>query len=62
MLLILPAFSAFAEGIRLNDQDAFATGRGNAFAATADNPSALYYNPAASRSFPATSSALVLMD
>jgi long-chain fatty acid transport protein len=30
----------------LPDADAFATGRGDAFVATADNPSAIYYNPA----------------
>ncbi len=35
-----------ANGFRLADQDAFATARGEAFAATADNPSAIYYNPA----------------
>jgi long-chain fatty acid transport protein len=35
-----------AGGTRLPDQDAFATARGEAFAATADNPSAIYYNPA----------------
>ncbi|MEQ1853998.1 MAG: outer membrane protein transport protein [Chthoniobacteraceae bacterium] len=33
-------------GIRIADQDARATARGNAFNATADNPSAIYYNPA----------------
>ena len=33
-------------GIRIADQDARATARGNAFTATADNPSAIYYNPA----------------
>jgi long-chain fatty acid transport protein len=33
-------------GFRLPDQDAFATGRGEAFVATADNASAIYYNPA----------------
>ena len=33
-------------GIRIPDQDARATARGNAFSATADNPSAIYYNPA----------------
>ena len=33
-------------GSRLPDQDAFATGRGEAFVATADNPSAIFYNPA----------------
>ena len=36
-----------ANGFRLPDQDAFATARGEAFVATADNPSAIYYNPAA---------------
>ena len=36
----------FALGIRISDQDPEATARGNAFTATADNPSAIYYNPA----------------
>jgi long-chain fatty acid transport protein len=35
-----------ALGIRLPDQDTFATARGNAFVATADDPAAVYYNPA----------------
>ena len=35
-----------AGAFRLADQDAFATARGEAFVATADNPSAIYYNPA----------------
>ncbi|MBI5383415.1 MAG: outer membrane protein transport protein [Verrucomicrobia bacterium] len=38
--------SALALGIRVPDQDARAIARGNAFVATADNPSAIYYNPA----------------
>ena len=38
--------SGFANGFRLVDQDAFATARGGAFVATADNASAVYYNPA----------------
>jgi long-chain fatty acid transport protein len=38
--------AASATGFRLPDQDAFATARGEAFVATADNPSAIYYNPA----------------
>src|ERR1700722_2059141 len=49
LLLILSVLSpavVFGLGIRLPDQDAFATGRGEAFVATADNPSAIYYNPA----------------
>lgn len=35
-----------ANGMRLVSQDGFATARGEAFVATADNPSAIYYNPA----------------
>src|SRR5271157_2224104 len=40
------AWTASANGFGLPDQDAFATARGEAFVATADNPSAIYYNPA----------------
>ena len=36
----------FGLGTRIPNQDAEAIGRGNAFVATADNPAALYYNPA----------------
>ena len=43
--LALP-LGAHALGIKVFDHDAFATARGDAFAATADNPSAIYYNPA----------------
>ncbi len=35
-----------ANGFRLVSQDTFAAARGEAFAATADNPSAIHYNPA----------------
>jgi long-chain fatty acid transport protein len=42
---LVPSF-AFGLGIRIADQNPFATARGNAFTATADNPSAIYYNPA----------------
>ena len=38
--------TARASGTRVGFKDAFAMGRGNAFVATADNPSAIYYNPA----------------
>jgi long-chain fatty acid transport protein len=38
--------TVFGLGFRLTDQDPFATARGGAFVATADNPSAIYYNPA----------------
>ena len=38
--------SVFGLGFRLTDQDPVATARGGAFVATADNPSAVYYNPA----------------
>jgi long-chain fatty acid transport protein len=36
----------FALGLALPDQDAFATARGNAFVATANDPAAVFYNPA----------------
>ena len=42
---LLPT-STFGLGIALPDQDAFATARGNAFVATADDPAAIFYNPA----------------
>src|SRR5438874_12264697 len=42
----LSSDSVFGLGFRIPNQDAEATARGNAFVATADNPSALYYNPA----------------
>ena len=38
--------SSHAVGFLLPNQDPEAIGRGDAFAATADNPSAIYYNPA----------------
>src|SRR5207302_1032706 len=38
--------AAFGLGSRIPNQDATAIARGNAFVATADNPSAIYYNPA----------------
>lgn len=44
--LCLAPMVAFGNGLRLPSQDAFATARGEAFVATADNPSAIYYNPA----------------
>jgi long-chain fatty acid transport protein len=44
-LALLPG-SVFGLGVALPDQDAFATARGNAFVATADDPAAVYYNPA----------------
>ena len=46
LLVLLSPLQLLGLGIRLADQDPQATARGNAFAATADNPSALYYNPA----------------
>ena len=45
LLLGFPA-ALHANGMRLVSQDAFAAARGEAFVATADNPSAIYYNPA----------------
>lgn len=47
-LLATAAFSAEsrAAGFRLPDQDAAAMGMAGAFAGQADNPSAVWYNPA----------------
>jgi len=45
VLMLLPG-RVFGLGFRIPNQDAEAIARGNAFAATADNPSAIYYNPA----------------
>jgi long-chain fatty acid transport protein len=38
--------TSFGNGFRLPNQDPEGIARGNAFTATADNPSAIYYNPA----------------
>jgi long-chain fatty acid transport protein len=46
LALSLMPLVALGNGLRLPSQDAFATARGEAFVATADNPSAIYYNPA----------------
>jgi long-chain fatty acid transport protein len=46
MVAGVSAWKVSANGFLLPDQDAFATARGEAFVATADNPSAIYYNPA----------------
>jgi long-chain fatty acid transport protein len=43
---ILTVPEAIGVGFRLPNQDPEGISRGNAFAATADNPSAIYYNPA----------------
>src|SRR5208283_1649638 len=40
------SFNARADAFRLPNQDPEAIARGNAFAATADDPAAIYYNPA----------------
>lgn len=45
-LFLLGSGEARAIGFLLPNQDAEAIARGNAFAATADNPSAIFYNPA----------------
>ena len=46
LALGLMPLAAAANGLRLPSQDACAAARGEAFGATADNPSAIYYNPA----------------
>jgi long-chain fatty acid transport protein len=51
----LSVLDVSASGFGLASQDAFATARGEAFAATADNASAIYYNPAGITQVPGTS-------
>lgn len=46
LVVWLIPMSAAANGMRLVSQDGFAAARGEAFVATADNASAIYYNPA----------------
>jgi len=46
LALGIAPLTLWANGMRLVSQDAFASARGEAFVATADNPSAIYYNPA----------------
>lgn len=43
---LIPVSSAYAGGFRILDQSASGTAQGNAFTAQADDPSAIYYNPA----------------
>ncbi|HVV01664.1 MAG TPA: outer membrane protein transport protein [Verrucomicrobiae bacterium] len=43
---VITPLSASALGFRIPNQDAESTAKGNAVIATADNPSAIYYNPA----------------
>ena len=46
LMFALASGTVFANGMRLVSQDGLATARGEAFVATADNASAVYYNPA----------------
>lgn len=46
LLALAAPIAARGNGMRLVSQDAFAAARGEAFVATAENPSAIYYNPA----------------
>jgi len=45
-IIICSQHTLWSLGYRVPNQDAEAIARGNAFVATADNPSAVYYNPA----------------
>ena len=46
LITVASAWSVSANGFRLGGQDAFATARGGAVVATADNASTVFYNPA----------------
>jgi long-chain fatty acid transport protein len=45
-ILAATTSASLALGLRVPEQDTRAMSRANAFVATADNPSAVYYNPA----------------
>src|SRR5947207_3345244 len=45
-MMIFDPMDTGAVGFRMPNQDPEGIARGNAFVATADNPSAIYYNPA----------------
>lgn len=47
IIVLLMSSSAFSAGFRLSEQSAKANGMGNSFTAVADDPSAVWYNPAA---------------
>lgn len=46
LFLTMLSFALFSSGISIPEQGSKASAMGNAFVATADDPSALYYNPA----------------
>src|SRR5512132_134585 len=46
--------AAFAGGLALNENGAAATGKGTAFVAEANDPSAIFYNPAGITQLPGT--------
>lgn len=54
LLLSFLMEDGYSLGSRISNQDAEAVARGNAFVATADNPSAIYYNPAGIRQLKGT--------
>lgn len=54
LLVVLTPSAAWSLGTRIPDQNPAATARGDAFAATADDPSAIYYNPAGITQFDGT--------
>lgn len=60
LFVLAPAGAARAVGFLLPNQDPEAIGRGDAFAATADDPAALYYNPAGITQLPGTQVSLGL--
>ena len=51
-LVLALALPSFGEGLRILDQNAAAAAQGGAFAAQANNPSAVHYNPAAMTDLP----------
>src|SRR6266849_5026423 len=54
LLLLLGSGQAWAGGVSFTEQGAAATGKANAFTGEANDPSAIFYNPAGITQLPGT--------
>src|SRR5437879_12887355 len=54
LLLLHGSGQAWAGGVSFTEQGAAASGKGNAFTGEANDPSAIFYNPAGSTQLPGT--------
>ncbi len=61
-LITFAQITASGLGVRIPNQDPEAIARGNAFVATADNPAAIYYNPAGITQLPGDNASVGLLN